>query len=126
MTAHLRLTPTATDTDALAPIPFERRREPRRSVSGKATALVAPPEDKGASPSLRRIVAMSFVDRSSAGVGVWSDAAVDTGWRIELMAPPHGGEPAEAIYGRVVRCVAESSRGFRLGIALEGAARSAA
>ncbi|MEM7682248.1 MAG: PilZ domain-containing protein [Planctomycetota bacterium] len=125
MTTALRLTPT--ETDSLAPIPFERRRAARRSTSGKVTALAAPPDDRGASPSLRRIVAMSFVDRSSSGVGVWSDAPLDAGWRIELMSPPHGPEPAEAIYGKVVRCTPESStRGYRLGIALEGLATNAA
>lgn len=96
----------AVPTDIL---PFERRRAPRRPVSGQVTTLRL---DEG---SLRKIASFDLLDISETGLCAVSDEALPVNTSITVYFQPHGPEGGHDACCRVVRCLA-LGKGYEIGI----------
>ncbi len=107
---------TATDARPSLTLPEDRRRAPRRPVTGWAMIAFTTENAPG------RLVPVDLVDESPIGVGVMSRQAVEVGSRFELF---RGSTPWPANTGRVVRCEA-CEGGFFIGLALQVRAVAAA
>ncbi len=82
-------------------IPLERRRERRRKISGRVTAIRATSDQ----PDLRhRICPLQLLNLSDGGLAAISQEPVELNTSIAVFFPPHGPEPGFDVYGRVVRC----------------------
>ena len=93
---------------------FERRRHPRRRVSGQVSAVVREP---GVEDGPAKMIALNLVDQSASGLGVVSIEPIAVGSRITVFFPPHGAEPGFDLIGQVVRCRSNNNR-HTLGILL--------
>lgn len=84
----------------------ERRRTPRRRVSGAAMAVFATGKAAG---TLTRV---DLLDASYTGLGVMSPVAVEPGTSVSVI-PEHAMSPRQV--GIVIRCE-QMDEGFRLGV----------
>lgn len=80
---------------------FERRRETRTSVSGRATLFkIEQPKDVYQYP----ITHVELLDQSRSGLSVKSNRAYETGERIRVFFTPHGVDAMDEREGIVVWC----------------------
>jgi hypothetical protein len=93
-------------TDASPAQDSDRRRSPRRTVTGRVTTLS---RGLGGQPEQKRISSLQLRDMSDAGVGALADQPLDVGGRVALFFPPHGNAPGFDLYGTVVRCHREGA-----------------
>lgn len=100
-------------------LPFERRRERRRTTRGQVTAL----RTATTRGDTNRICSLRLVDMSDSGLGAVVSEPLDIGSTIAVFFPPHGPERGFDLYGQVVRCQ-PCSEGHELGIRFD--ARAAA
>ena len=109
-----------TEVDVQEPdiLPFERRRSPRRPISGQVTTLQP---DNGA---LRKIASLELHDMSATGLCAFSVEPVTVNTSITLFFQPHGPEGGYDATGRVVRCLA-LDKGYEVGIRFESQAAAA-
>jgi hypothetical protein len=106
---HLH-TPEATrdDTDALAPLPFERRAHDRATAGGSMQGVLASCTD------MPILIRLQLLDASSTGLGALCNSPVQVGSRISLRVDPVHGVWQTAT---VVRCAPDASGNHRLGLA---------
>ncbi len=90
-------------------LPFERRRSPRRAISGQVTTLVAD-ED-----AIRRFSSLSLLDISETGLCAISEDAIEISSNIMMLFQPHGPEGGCDTAGQVTRCVA-TDQGYEIGV----------
>jgi len=95
-------------------IPLERRCSLRRSTGGQVTVVQQAGDDADA-PG--RIGSIQLVDISDTGLGGLSSAPLAEDAWVQLMFPPHGGEPGFEAYGQVVRCRSNNDA-YNVGIRL--------
>lgn len=96
-------------------IPFERRRTPRRPVSGHAMAIFS--AGKGAG----QLVRVQLHDSSYTGLGVQSPMKIDPGTGVSIL-PEHAMSPR--LVGLVVRCEPKDDMYF-LGVQCKAAKAAA-
>jgi len=99
----------------------ERRRAPRRPVSGAITAVVCEGDD---ATGPHRICSLEMTDISDTGLGAISRDILPTGATIALFMPPHGSEPGLDRRGTIVRC-RQRSDGHEVGIDFDTPHRAA-
>ena len=129
------LTPTTTlrlddgrgpEVEPAGPLRFERRRAPRWSAAGHATAMTTPDptrRDDGADTT-PRLCALHVTDRSAAGLGGVATGRFTEATRVTIFVPADRDTPAARLVGRVVRCLPVPG-GFGVGIALESTGSAA-
>jgi len=93
-------------------IPLERRCAIRRSTGGQVTVVQS---SNGETPG--RIGSLQLIDISDTGVGGLCTAPLSRDGYVQLIFPPHGGEPGFEAYGQVVRCKNNNGT-FNVGIHL--------
>ena len=98
------------DEDRISDIlPFERRRAPRRAMSGQVTTLRANGD------SVRKFSSLDLQDVSETGLRAMSGESLEVNTSITLLFQPHGPEGGYDATGQVVRCVA-TGKGYEVGI----------
>ena len=100
---------TADQDKASDILPFERRRAPRRAMSGRVTTLRANGD------SVRKFSSLAMQDVSETGLCAMSDEPLEVNTSITLLFQPHGPEGGYDATGQVVRCVA-TDEGYEVGI----------
>jgi hypothetical protein len=100
-------------------LPFERRRENRRSQQGQVTAL----RTASTRGQNNRICSLKLLNMSDSGLGALVSEPLEVGSSIAVFFPPHGPERGFDLYGHVVRC-STSAEGHEIGVRFD--ARAAA
>ena len=114
------------DAEPTGPLRFERRRAPRWSAAGHATAMTTPDptrRDAGVDAT-PRLCALHVTDRSAAGLGGVATGRFTEATRVTIFVPADRDTPAARLVGRVVRCLPVPG-GFGVGIALESTGSAA-
>ncbi len=97
------------------PIPFERRDQHRKPISGRVTVIES---WGGAESPQNKIASLTLKDISDTGIGAISQEPIENDTRVTVFIPPHGPERGYDLYGRIVWC-ARGEDGYEVGIKLD-------
>lgn len=97
------------------PIPFERRIQDRKPISGLVTVMQTWGEPEAAK---NKISSIQLKDISETGLGGISQEAIEDQAKVTVFIPPHGPERGYDLYGKVVWC-ARGESGYEVGIELD-------
>lgn len=127
----------AVEPEEIGPFKLERRRAPRWTTAGHATAMVTPDaadllnrhasadRHTAAPDAARKLCGVHLVDRSATGLGCWSPTAFDPATRITIFVPASGDEPGAQLVGHVARCKPSADGGFTVGVRLQASTSAA-